>query len=50
MAGYLVHKQEIIECNFNRPTSINLSHLSKGMYVIKLQTDIGVYESKIQIE
>jgi PKD repeat protein len=48
--GYLVHKQEIVECNHTRPTTINLSHLSKGMYIVKLQTDIGVYESKIQIE
>jgi PKD repeat protein len=50
MTGYLVHKQEIIECSFRYPTAINLSHLSKGMYIVKLQTDIGVYESKIQIE
>ena len=50
MTGYLVHKQEIIECNFTRPTAINLSHLSKGMYVVKLQTDVGVYERKIRIE
>ncbi len=50
MTGYLVHKQEIIECSFARPTTINLSHLSKGMYIVKLQTDIGVYESKINLE
>jgi hypothetical protein len=50
MTGYLVHKQEIVECSFARPSTINLSHLSKGMYLIKFQTDIGVYESKISIE
>jgi hypothetical protein len=50
MTGYLVHKQEIIECNFIRPTAINLSHLSKGVYLIKFQTDLGVYESKLQID
>jgi PKD repeat protein len=50
MTGYLVHKQEIIECSFARPTAINLSHLSKGVYLIKFQTDIGVFESKVQID
>ncbi len=50
MTGYLVHRQEIIECNFARPIEINLSHLSEGVYLIKFQTDIGVFESKVQID
>jgi PKD repeat protein len=50
MTGYLVHKQEIVECSFARPSTINLSHLSKGMYLVKFQTDLGVYESKINLE
>jgi hypothetical protein len=48
--GYLVHKQEIIECSFERPNTINLSHLSKGIYLIRFKTDAGVYEHKISIE
>ena len=50
VTGYLVHKQTIAECSFLKPVSVDLSHLSKGIYIIKFQTALGVYESKIQIE
>jgi phenolic acid decarboxylase len=50
VTGYLVHKQTIVECSFLKPVSVDLSHLSKGIYIIKFQTALGVYESKIQIE
>lgn len=49
MTGYLVHKQMLFETSFSKPSTIDLSHLSKGMYVVKFQTVNGVYESKINI-
>jgi PKD repeat protein len=50
VTGYLVHKQFINETTFDRPVTVDLSHLSKGMYLVKFQTEVGVYESKFQIE
>jgi PKD repeat protein len=50
MSGYTVHEQLFAECSFSRPLTVNLSHLSKGIYMIKLETDLGVYESKLQLE
>jgi hypothetical protein len=50
MNGYKVHEQQFAECSFSRPLTLNLSHLSKGMYVIKFETDLGVYETKLQLE
>jgi hypothetical protein len=50
MNGYKVHEQLFAECSFSRPLTLNLSHLSKGVYVIKFETDLGVYETKLQLE
>jgi hypothetical protein len=50
VTGYLLHKQIIAESSFSKPITVDLSHLSKGIYVVKFQTDMGVYESKIQLE
>ena len=50
MNGYKVHEQLFSECSFSRPVTVNLSHLSKGMYILKFETDLGVYETKFQLE
>ena len=50
VTGYLVHKQFISETTFDKPVTVDLTHLSKGIYLVKFQTEIGVYESKFQID
>lgn len=50
LSGYLVHKQLVAECSFDKPAMINLTHLCKGIYIVKLQTADGIIEHKIQLE
>jgi len=50
LSGYLVHQRMIFESSFDKPVAIDLSYLSKGMYVLKLQVNGEVFEDKIQIE
>jgi hypothetical protein len=48
--GYLVHKQTLTECSFNKPAVIDLSYLRKGLYLLKIRSVNGFYEHKIKIE
>lgn len=49
VSGYLVHKQFIPSTTFDKPISIDLTHLSREVYLVKFQTESYVYESKFQL-
>ena len=48
--GYLVHKQTLAEFIFDKPIAIDLSYLSKGVFIMKVQVDGISFERKFQIE
>ena len=48
--GYLVHKQPLGECSASKPALADLSHLSRGVYVLRLSDGKETYETKISLE
>ena len=46
--GNVVFSEELIIGEFSK--QIDLSNLSKGIYLIELQTEIGVYKNKIILQ
>lgn len=48
--GYPVHKQTLGECSPLKPAFADLTHLSRGVYVLRIGSGKEVFETKVKLE